>query len=139
MSAYLISSPGGHKVELELLTKELGFLNSIIIEAGNKNKKPYIVDCSKSTPFKVFLCVIQIFLIFVKNRPRFIISTGAAPGAIAIILGKLFGAKTIWVDSMANIEKVSLSGKICLKFCDQFYSQWEHLACDNIKFEGGIL
>jgi len=36
-----------------------------------------------------------------------IVSTGAAPGYFAIVLGRLFGARTIWIDSMANIENLS--------------------------------
>jgi hypothetical protein len=57
-----------------------------------------------------------------------IITTGAAPGYFALRVGKLFGARTIWIDSMANAETLSKSGQEVGKYADLWLTQWEHLA-----------
>ncbi len=73
----------------------------------------YIVtDANLQTKFRLVPMVLQIAAITLWERPDIVISTGAAPGYLAMRLGKLVGAKTIWVDSMANAERwKSLSGK----------------------------
>jgi len=43
-------------------------------------------------------------------------------------LGKLAGAKVAWVDSIANIEKPSLSGRIIRPLADLFVVQWPEAA-----------
>ena len=57
-----------------------------------------------------------------------IITTGAAPGYFALRFGKLFGTRTIWIDSMANAEELSKSGQEVGKHADLWLTQWEHLA-----------
>ena len=57
-------------------------------------------------------------MIYIKFRPNLVISTGAAPGVIGVVLGRLFLAKTIWVDSIANAEELSLGGKISVKIAN---------------------
>ena len=40
----------------------------------------------------------------------------------------LFGIKTIWIDSIANCERMSSSGKQARRFADQWLTQWPDLA-----------
>ncbi|MCA9449678.1 MAG: UDP-N-acetylglucosamine--LPS N-acetylglucosamine transferase, partial [Candidatus Omnitrophica bacterium] len=78
--------------------------------------------------------------ILLRVKPDVILSTGAAPGYMAIRLGRLFGAKTIWLDSIANVEELSLSGQQVGKFTDLWLTQWPHLAQpEGPKFEGSVL
>ena len=42
--------------------------------------------------------------LLLRHRPDVIVTTGAAPGYFALRFGKLLGARTIWIDSMANAE-----------------------------------
>ena len=66
-----------------------------------------------------------------QERPDVVISTGAAPGYFAIRLGNLFGARTIWVDSVANVEELSLSGQKAGPHAKLWLTQWAHLAREN--------
>jgi hypothetical protein len=69
-----------------------------------------------------------------------VISTGAAPGYFAVRIGKLFGARTIWVDSVANAEELSLSGKEAGRHVDLWLTQWPHLARpEGPHFKGNVL
>lgn len=59
-----------------------------------------------------------MFLIVLLHRPDIVISTGAAPGFFALLFGKLLGARTIWIDSIANAEQLSVSGQKVKLFAD---------------------
>ena len=41
------------------------------------------------------------------NKPDVVVSTGAAP-VIALLLGRMMGARTIWLDGVADVEQLSL-------------------------------
>ncbi len=69
----------------------------------------------------------DVFRVIVKFRPSLVVSTGAAPGFFALMFGKILGARTIWVDSLANAEKMSVSGAHAKMFADLWLTQWPHL------------
>jgi UDP-N-acetylglucosamine:LPS N-acetylglucosamine transferase len=62
-----------------------------------------------------------------KEKPDVVISTGAAPGYLALRLGRIIGARTIWLDSIANVEQLSMSGAKIGRFADLWLTQWPHL------------
>ena len=71
---------------------------------------------------------VRVLWLFLRLRPAVVISTGAAPGYFAIRFGKLLGARTIWVDSIANVEQISMTGELVRKYSDLWLTQWPHLA-----------
>jgi len=74
------------------------------------------------------------------RRPDVIVTTGAAPGLLALIAGRLVRARTVWVDSIANVEEMSLSGRQARRFADLWLTQWEHLAgAEGPGYEGAVL
>lgn len=82
----------------------------------------------------------RIFWILLRLRPRVIISTGAAPGYFALRFGKLFGGRTIWVDSMAAEESFSLSGSLAKEYTDLHLTPWSDLAtASGPRYEGSVL
>jgi len=105
------------------------------------NSKFYCVfDVTRWNKIRWIQTAIQIIWILLKERPDIIISTGALPGYMAIRLGKLLGAKTIWVDSIANVEKLSHSGESIGKYADLWLTQWAHLAKEGgPEFRGSVL
>jgi hypothetical protein len=69
-----------------------------------------------------------------------VLTTGAAPGLIAIVFGKLTGARTIWIDTVAGVERMTLSGRLARRFTDVYLVQWPHLARpDGPFFRGSVL
>ncbi len=42
----------------------------------------------------------KLVWLLLKERPDIVITTGAAPGYFCLRLGKLLGARTIWIDSI---------------------------------------
>jgi hypothetical protein len=69
-----------------------------------------------------------------------IISTGAAPGFFALMFGKILMRKTIWIDSMANADEMSLAGKKIKPFADIWLTQWEELSLpEGPGYQGQVL
>ena len=143
-----VASIGGHWIQLLRLTKAFDpQIKLIYISTNNKCKEMIpdnrfykISDFSRWDFYKIFPVFFQAIRIIVKENPSAVISTGAAPGLICLFIAKLGGKKTIWVDSLANVDKLSLSGKIASKFVSRTYTQWEHLAENNkIRFVGSTL
>jgi UDP-N-acetylglucosamine:LPS N-acetylglucosamine transferase len=75
------------------------------------------------------------------ERPDVIISTGAAPGLLMCVLGKMTGAKVVWVDSITNTERLSLSGRLVRPFADLLLTQWQELEekYPRAEFAGQII
>ena len=74
-----------------------------------------------------------------RERPDVVVSTGAAPGYLALRCAKLLGARTVWIDSVANVEELSLSGRIASTKADLCLTQWPHLAAGPVGYEGSVL
>ena len=93
------------------------------------NYKFYAVnDATRWDKFGLLRMSLRVGWIIVRERPDVIVSTGAAPGYVALRLGRILGAKTIWIDSIANIEELSLSGQKIGPYADLWLTQWKHLA-----------
>lgn len=130
-----IASGGGHWVQLLRLRPALAGSDAIFAttrksyESQVSNARFQVVpDCNRWNKLKLLRSAIEIFWLILKEKPDTILSTGAAPGYFAIRFGKLLGKKTIWVDSIANAEELSLSGQKVAKYVDHWITQWEHLA-----------
>lgn len=99
-----------------------------------------IPDVSRLHKWALPWSVLKLAFIFLRERPSVVITTGSAPGMLALRIGKLLGARTVWIDSIANAEQMSLSGQKARKVADLWLTQWPHLAKeDGPKFLGSVL
>jgi hypothetical protein len=85
-------------------------------------------DANLSDKLALIPMFLQVAWQVLRTRPDVIVTTGAAPGFAAIAVGRLIGARTIWIDSIANSETLSASGARAGRFADIWLTQWEHLA-----------
>ena len=60
-----------------------------------------------------------------REKPDIIISTGAAPAIPFFYLGKIFGAKLVYIEVYDRIDKPTLTGKIVYPISDLFVLRWE--------------
>ena len=76
----------------------------------------------------------------IKERPNYVITTGAGAVFPTCIISKLFGAKIIYVESFARVYSASKTGKLVYRFADYFYVQWEEMLSVYPKaiYEGSI-
>ncbi len=59
------------------------------------------------------------------ERPDLIVSSGAAVAVPFFYLGKLMGAKLIYIEVFDRIDKPTLTGKLVYPITDRFIVQWE--------------
>jgi UDP-N-acetylglucosamine:LPS N-acetylglucosamine transferase len=102
-----------------------------------ENRFYRVNDATRWNKLGLVLLALSLAWIILKERPSVVVSTGAAPGYFAMLLGRWFGAKTIWIDSMANIEDLSMSGARAGRFADLWLTQWPHLAKAEGPYYGG--
>jgi hypothetical protein len=141
-----VASAGGHWVELLRLKPafngyDVKFMstNESFAATVQGHKFYCVPEVSRWNKSKLFKVAYEMAKVISTVKPDVIISTGAAPGVVSIIIGKMKGIKTIWVESMCHVERISLSGKIARFFADQTYTQWPHLASPKILYKGNIM
>ena len=139
-----ISSTGGHLEELTQLKELFDKYDYYIVTERTKSnmslkkKYPkrvsYLIYGSYTTlgkkiiyPFKLLLnCFISLF-IYIKVRPKYIVSTGAHTAGPMCLIGKIFGSKIIFIETFANSKTKSRTGSIVYKFADLFIVQWKEM------------
>lgn len=62
-----------------------------------------------------------------KEKPDLIISSGAAVAVPFFYLGKLFGAKLVYIEVFDRIDKPTMTGKMVYPIADKFIVQWEEM------------
>ena len=90
---------------------------------------------------QLFLVLIPCIKILLKEKPSVIVSCGGAGTVPLCYLGKLTGAKVIYITSLTRIKDLSYMDKIVYPIVDLFLVQWEHLAdrYKKAKFWGRVV
>lgn len=145
-----IASGGGHWIQLSRVMRgfhsvedvELAYVTTLdgyrshvdgrrfyVIQDGNRHKK---LAC--------LVAALQLVLVLIRERPDVVITTGAACGYLCIRIARLLGARTVWIDSIANAHELSGSGKLVGPYADLWLTQWPELARANgPHFMGSVL
>lgn len=141
-----VASGGGHWIQLLRLRPafeacEVRYATTHKEFAQALSEPVYVVhDANLEKKIELLVLFVQMFWVMLCYRPDVVITTGAAPGFVALFWGKVFRAKTIWIDSIANAEELSTSGKQAKRVADIWLTQWEHLAKeDGPGFQGRVL
>lgn len=99
-----------------------------------------ITDANRWTKLKLVRQMLEVGALVLKLRPQVILTTGASAGYFAIRAGKLLGARTCWLDSIANGDELSLSGERAGPHADLFLTQWPELQKgDKPRYAGSVL
>ncbi len=98
-------------------------------------------DVTRWDRWKLVLLVGQLTRILLKERPQVVVTTGSGPGMITLTLAKtLLRARTIWIDSIANCEKMSSSGLQARRVADVWLTQWPQLEGETgPRYWGSVL
>ena len=122
---------------IELLRLKPAFSRCEVIfvstDKGNSYEVPefkfyHILNATRKSAWNFFGMFFQLVYIIGKVQPHVIVTTGSAPGLMAIAVGKLFSIKTVWIDSIANVNQLSTSGSKAQRFADLYLTQWEKLS-----------
>ncbi len=141
-----VASSGGHWVQLRRLGPafeghDVAYLTT---DPGHRAEvgqaRFYTVgDANRWNKLALLRSALKVLWVVLRERPRVVVSTGAAPGYLAIRFGKLLGARTVWIDSVANVDELSLSGRMASTTADLCLTQWPHLAGERVQYRGAVL
>ena len=104
--------------------------------------KPFyaVPEASQWTKLRLIWQALYVLGLLLYIRPNVVISTGASVGFFALFFAKKLKIKTIWLDSLANAEEMSLSGLKVKRYADLWLTQWQHLATsEGPYFYGSVL
>ena len=123
----------GHKVQYVTTMSGLG-------ERAGLTGVKVLPECNRNQRVLALWCLVQVVFRILVTRPHVIISTGALPGLFAIAIGKKLGARTVWVDSIANAEEFSMSGALARPHAHMWLSQWPAVAeANDAEYAGSVL
>jgi len=142
-----VSSSGGHWTELLRLRPAFDGHEVVFVttRADSRSEVPghrvrIVPDANARSRLRVLSLLVRTLLIVLRERPDIVISTGAAPGYFAIRFGHYLGARTLWLESIANVEELSLSTRLVRRYADLTLTQWQHMAQpDGPYYRGSVL
>lgn len=149
MRICLVASAGGHMVQLLRLIGNWNRYDTSCVTTSStcreklrKYGRVYVVgECNREHPLRVILVLLQCVNVVLRERPDVVISTGAAAGCMVCYLAKIASARVVWVDSITNVEKLSLSGRMVRHIADLFLVQWLGLAerYSDVEYVGPVI
>lgn len=142
-----VASGGGHWQQLMLMRRafeghDVFYLTTLagLPEQFDAAPAAIVPDCNRNEKIAILRCLFAVLYQVLRRRPHLVISTGALPGVIALAFGRMLGARTVWVDSVANAEEMSMSGRLARRFAVHWLSQWEHVArAEGADYAGAVL
>lgn len=135
MKIALVGSSGGHLTHLYMLkpfweNKERFWVTFDKMDANSllKDEKKY--NCYFPTNRNIWNLIRNTFLaikVLRKERPDVIISSGAAVAVPFFYIGKLMGAKLVYIEVFDRIDKPTMTGKMVYPITDKFIVQWDEM------------
>ncbi len=134
-----ISSVGGHLTQLLELKSLFTDYNYVLVTEdtdvtkGLKEKynTEYLVYGSRqylfAYIFKTIYNTLKSIILFLKYRPKVIVTTGTHTAVPMCYIGRIFGAKVIFIESFAKRSSPTLSGKMVYPIATIFVVQWESM------------
>ena len=134
-----ISSMGGHLSELMQLDFDK-YDYSIVTEKTDASKaikekygdKAYfLLYGTRRTPIIYFFILLINFFkslaLFIKLKPKVIVTTGTHTAVPMCYIAKIFGSKVVWIETFANENSKTLAGRLVYPIADTFVVQWEEM------------
>lgn len=135
MKICFVGSSGGHLFHLYLLKpfwqdKERFWVTFEKEDARSLLEGEQLYFCyspSNRSLKALFINTWRAVKILRKEKPDLIVSSGAAPAVPFFWLGKLMGAKTIYIEVFDRVDAPTVSGRLCYPVADRFIVQWEEM------------
>jgi beta-1,4-N-acetylglucosaminyltransferase len=124
----LAYSSGGHRAELERALAGIAFTDCFHVtfasgRAGPRGVRVHHLCHPRRSVARTLANAAQALLLLLRERPRVVVTTGADVAVPVLVLGKLLGARTVFVETGGTVAP-SLAGRLCYPFSDLFIVQW---------------
>lgn len=131
----LVGSSGGHLTHLYMLKDFWKDKKRFWVAFDKKDAQSILKEekkyyCYYPTNRNIINLIKNTFLaikVLKKEKPDLIISSGAAVAVPFFYIGKLMGAKTVYIEVFDRIDKSTLTGKLVYPVTDKFIVQWEEM------------
>jgi len=128
----VVCSPGGHFEEAMSLISglddiEYKFVTHLLPNQPESLKGKILVAPHAERDVRLLLQLGYAYSCIRRERPKIIVSTGAAIALPFAIIGKLFGAKVFFFESYTRVIKPSLTARLIYPISDRFYVPYEGL------------
>lgn len=130
-----LASGGGHWVQLQRLKPVFEQFETVYVSMFDSyaeqvaGSRYYVVPDASRFDVKSFAPVfLKAAGIMLRERPKALVTTGSAPMLAFVLLARLMGVRTLWIDSIANSERLSSSGRLAKKLAHRVVSQWPEVA-----------
>ncbi len=124
----LAYSSGGHRAELERALAGIAFTDCFHVtfesgRTGPAGARVHHLCHPRRSVLRTLANAAQALLVILRERPRLVLTTGADVAVPVLVLGKLLGARTVFVETGGTVAP-SLAGRLCYPFSDLFIVQW---------------
>lgn len=146
------ASSGGHMSELEALLAYKAnwslhprvFVATLGISANALpvDARHYLIgECDRDHLWQAVKTLVRCCKVVWRERPDVVLTTGSMPLALFCLVAKLFGARIIWIDSVSQIDRISMSGRLVRPFADLFLVQWPELVSryPGVRYAGELV
>ena len=146
----IVCTYGGHLTEalylLDAFREHQVFFITYKSESSNNLPSKYLFDAPRMNLLHLALKTASylpaLFKIVRKERPDVIVSTGGEIAIPVFYIAKLFGSRTIFVETWSRIQFPTITGKIVYPVSDVFLVQWPEILRrygKKAKYVGGIV
>lgn len=132
-----ISSSGGHLEQIKQLKDVAEKYEHYYVLPRNdstiafKEKKCLVGDFYRKNRiqfiFRFTFTAVQQLVIFLKERPDVVITTGAGVVIPTCLYAHFFGKKLIYIESFARMKSLNRTAELLSRYSDLFIVQWEEL------------
>ena len=100
-----------------------------------------IGECNRHHPLRALAVVWRCVRIVRQYRPDVVVTTGSLPLAILCLVARLWRARIVWIDSVTNVTRLSMSGRLVRRFADLVLTQWPALAARyrRVEYAGALV
>lgn len=103
------------------------FKGGVVDEMKKTSRVRAIPNIVRYNPLSWIVGAVLSFYIVVVEKPDVVITTGAGIVVFLCVFAKLLGAKLIFIESMARVERPTLTSRMLYPFADLFIVQWQGL------------
>ena len=145
----LVCSHGGHLTEMQMLSPALDGHDCFLVsyrcrrtEELNSVQRKYLLDNIGTNVARMLAAIAQAARILHRERPDVVLSTGAEIAVPFLWVGKLLGARTVYVESLCRVRTRSGTGPLVYPVADLFLLQWPDLLPiygPKAQYLGGLL
>jgi UDP-N-acetylglucosamine:LPS N-acetylglucosamine transferase len=128
----LVCSNGGHLMQMLLLEPSYRDFDATWVTLPGTDVEHLLADRrvilghgpTNRSLSRLLLNFALAWRVIRRERPDVILSTGAALAVPFFVVGRLMGARRVYVESLTRTQSLSLSGRLVYPLASAFFVQW---------------